>query len=314
MRPADRENRCAGNGGRSLCTFFGLAVAAYALLMRPRLLRWGATDEEVKQPYPGAGLIPSGTRGATMAVTIEAPPASVWPWLVQMGYDRAGYYSWDRLDNLGRPSADRIHPEWQQISLGDRLTAMGRDAGWTVAALEPARFLGLRASYDLSGREFDPAGPRPRFYTDSLWGFLLKELPGGRTRLIVSGSWAFRPRWLQPIASFLFLEPAHWIMQMRQFANLKRYAERDRRRNIHGGDAPEQPPAVREAGSARFQTEAAPAGKGIGEANASPMPCCDFNAPQAVLAGTSSDTRALDGDYPGIELRKTRSDHRNDFE
>lgn len=229
MRPFDRRSRCAGISGRKLGIFLGLSAGAYALLVRPRLLRWGATDEEVRQPYPGADLIPGGTRGATMAVTIEAPPARVWPWLVQMGYDRAGYYSWDYLDNLGRPSADRIHPEWQQLSVGDRLTAMGRSA-WTVAVSEPERFLGLRASFDLTGHPFDPAGPRPRFYTDSLWGFLLKELPGGRTRLVVSGYWAFEPRWLQPVATFFLLEPTHWIMQMRQFANLKRYAERDRMR------------------------------------------------------------------------------------
>ena len=230
MRPVNRTHRCAGSACGRLCTLLGLFAGVYALFVRPRLLRWGATRDEVRDPYPGRDLIPGGTRGSTMAVTIEAPPATVWPWLVQMGYDRAGYYSWDSLDNLGRPSADRIHAEWQRLSVGDRLTAMGRDAGWMVAALEPARFLGLRASYDLSGRQFDPIGPRPRFYTDSLWGFSLKELPGDRTRLIVSGYWALRPRWLQPIASLLFLEPAHWIMQMRQFANLKRYAERDWRR------------------------------------------------------------------------------------
>ncbi len=240
MHPVNRKDRCAGGASRGIGTFLGLCAGVYALFLRPRLLRWGATADEVKRPYPSSDLIPGGTRSGTMAVTIDAPPASVWPWLVQMGYDRAGYYSWDYLDNLGRPSADRIHPEWQQLSVGDRLTAMGRDAGWTVAALEPARFLGLRASYDLSGRQFDPAGPRPRFYTDSLWGFLLKELPGDRTRLIVSGYWALRPRWLQPVASFLFLEPAHWIMQMRQFAILKRYAERDWKRENRPGDVRER--------------------------------------------------------------------------
>jgi Acyl-CoA dehydrogenase, C-terminal domain len=67
--------------------------------------RWGAADEEVEDTYPGRELIPDGVRSSTMAVTIEAPPASVWPWLVQMGYDRAGWYSRDRLDNGGRPSA-----------------------------------------------------------------------------------------------------------------------------------------------------------------------------------------------------------------
>ena len=202
-------------------------IGGYVLVVRPRLLRWGATDEEVQRPYPGASLIPDGTRGATMAVTIEAPPSQVWPWLVQMGYGRAGWYSWDHLDNWGHASAERIQPEWQQIAVGDRLPSMpDAKAWWDVAALEPERFLGLRASIDLRGRPFDPEGTRPRFCTDSLWGFLLEEMPGGHTRLVVSGYWSFKPRWLQPTLSVVFLEPSHWIMQARQFANLKRRVER----------------------------------------------------------------------------------------
>jgi hypothetical protein len=211
---------------RTFAVSMSVAAGAYALIVRPRLLRWGATDEELRVPYPGADLIPGGTRSATMAVTIDAPPAMVWPWLVQMGYSRAGWYSWDHLDNWGRESADRLHPEWQSIAVGDRLPSMPDDkAWWEVAALEPERFLGLRASLDLRGRPFDPKGPRPRFFTDSLWGFLLEDLPGGRTRLVVSGYWALRPRWLQTVVSVLLLEPSHWIMQTRQFANLKRLAE-----------------------------------------------------------------------------------------
>jgi proline iminopeptidase len=201
-------------------------LGGYALALRPRLLRWGATDEEVALPYPGADIIPGATRSATMAVTIDAPPSRLWPWLVQMGVDRAGWYSWDRLDNFGRRSAERLHSEWQEISIGDRLTAKPDGSEWwEVAALEPERFLCLRMSLDLQGRPFDPRGEPPRFYTDSTWGFLLEELPYSRTRLLVSGYWSFRPRWLQPIMSFVFLEPSHWIMQTRQFANLKRHAE-----------------------------------------------------------------------------------------
>jgi hypothetical protein len=217
---------------RKLALLFALAGAAYAAVMRPRLLRWGATDEEVRRPYPGADLILGGIRGATNAITIEAPPAKVWPWLVQMGYGRAGWYSWDHLDNWGRASAERIHPEWQEIAIGDHLPSMPEEkAWWEVAALEPERFLGLRASVDLLMRPFDPRRPRPQFYSDSLWGFLLEELPSGRTRLVESGYWALRPRWLQAMISFIFLEPSHWIMQTRQFANLKRLAERDAARD-----------------------------------------------------------------------------------
>lgn len=215
---------------RPLAAFVSLTVGVYALVVRPRLLRWGATDEEFTGPYPGADLIPGGTRSATNAITIDAPPAKVWPWLVQMGYGRAGWYSWDHLDNWGHTSADRIHPEWQDIRLGDFLGPPegATSRSWAVAALEPERFLGLRASFDLrKGSWFDPQGPRPRFYTDSLWGFLLEELPGGRTRVIESGYWALRPRWLKPIVSVAFLEPSHWVMQTRQFAKLKRLVEGD---------------------------------------------------------------------------------------
>lgn len=209
-----------------LLGFASMSAAIYALVLRPRLRRWGATDEEVRQPYPGDKLIPGGMRSATMATTIDVAPEHVWPWLVQMGTDRAGWYSWDRLDNWSRVSAERIHPEWQTAKPGDRFNAMPDGSiWWEVAALEPGRFLALRASLDLRGRPFDPSGPRPKFFSDSTWGFLLEPLPGGHTRLVVSGCWAFEPRWLQPIMSVLFLDLQHWIMQLRQFKNLKRLAE-----------------------------------------------------------------------------------------
>ena len=207
---------------RPIAAAFGL-VGGYVLAVRPRLLRWGATDEEVRQAFPGADLVPGATRSATMACTIGAPPSEVWPWLVQMGVDRGGWYSWDRLDNFGHRSAERIHPEWQPIAVGDRMTAKPDGSEWwEVAALEPARLLCLRMSLDLRGRPFDPAAARPRFFTDSTWGFRLEELPGGRTRLVVSGYWSLQPRWLRPVLSAVFLEPSHWIMQTRQFANVKR--------------------------------------------------------------------------------------------
>ncbi|MBI2527334.1 MAG: hypothetical protein HYY95_01520 [Candidatus Rokubacteria bacterium] len=214
---------------RRIVALLAFSAGAYAVAIRPRILRWGASDEEVRAPYPGADLVPGGQRGATMAVTINAPPSRVWPWLVQMGCDRAGWYSWDRLDNGRVPSAERIHPEWQDLAVGGRLASTPSGSTWfEVAALDPERFLGLRAPINLrGGRPFDTAGPRPPFYIDALWGFQLKELPERRTRLVVSGYASARPRLLQLIADLLFWEPAHWIMQTRQLANLKRRAERE---------------------------------------------------------------------------------------
>ena len=173
--------------GAALSAALGL-VGVYALGVRRRLVRWGATDDEVKRPYPSADVIPDGQRGTTMAITIDAPPSVVWPWLVQMGVDRAIWYTWDYWRPLGRRSADRIHPEWQDISVGHHMPSVpDGSVWWEVAALEPERFLGLRMSVDLRGRPFDPKQTRPRFYSDSLWAFLLEPLPGDRTRLVVSG-------------------------------------------------------------------------------------------------------------------------------
>jgi hypothetical protein len=209
---------------RKLAAVLGL-IGVYGFAVRPSLLRWGATDDEVQSPYPGGDLVTGGKRGATMAVTIDTPPSLVWPWLVQMGCDRAGWYSWDLLDNHGASSADRIHAEWQQIAVGDHLASTPSGSSWfEVAALEPEHFLALRASFDLRGRSFDPAGPRPRSYTDSVWCFQLAELPGERTRLVVSSYASLRPELLQGIGQLIFWEPAHWLMQTRQFENLRRRA------------------------------------------------------------------------------------------
>jgi proline iminopeptidase len=223
-----RERGGARTRVRTLAALLGVCAGAYALVVRPRLLRWGASDQELRAPYPGAELIPGGRRMATMAVTVDAPPAQMWPWLLQMGCNRAGWYSWDRLDNGGIPSARRLHPEWHALSVGDRLDATPDGRFWfEVAALEPERFLALRASIDLStGRPFDPRGPRPALYMDALWGFQLTPLSEARTRLVVSGYAATRRRLVHRVIDVAFWEPAHWIMQTRQFTNLNRRAER----------------------------------------------------------------------------------------
>ncbi|MDQ3889131.1 MAG: hypothetical protein M3312_01080 [Actinomycetota bacterium] len=94
---------------------------AYMRVMRPWQLTWGATPDEVARAMPGDDLVERPSFCATRAITIAAPPERVFPWLVQVGVHRGGWYSYDWLDNLGRPSARRIHPEFQRVEPGQLL-------------------------------------------------------------------------------------------------------------------------------------------------------------------------------------------------
>lgn len=200
------------------------AAAAYRRFLVPVLMIWGTTVDEVDGPFPGEDLVPGGERGATMAITIAATPERVWPWLVQMGWDRGGFYSWDLLDNAGRPSARQVHPEWQDVGVGDRLKCLGLPS-YAIATLEPNHFLGLYSLTDLRGRLLDPRQPRPRAYLEGLWGFCLRELPGGSTRLVIGGYQAARPRYFERLMYDWVFPPVVWIMQARMLEVLKRNVE-----------------------------------------------------------------------------------------
>lgn len=104
-------------------------VAAAAMVAYRRWhLTWGATPDEVAAPMPGDDLLQAAQFQATRAVTIDAPSDHVWPWLVQVGFGRAGFYSYDMLDNLGRASATALLPNWQHPWPGDVAAPMTRPA------------------------------------------------------------------------------------------------------------------------------------------------------------------------------------------
>lgn len=218
--------------------------AALAALTPPltawRRHSWAATPAERIRPLPGDELIPGAPPG-TMATTIDAPPDAVWPWLAQMGCDRAGFYSWDRLDNGGRPSAKEIHAAWQDIVAGSRIVSRPDGSAWfTVARCDAPYTLVLRASLDLRGRPFDAVGSRPRRYTDGVWGFHLAPLEHGRTRLVVRSASHGEPRRLTGIANAVFWKPAHWVMQTKQFHELRHRAAASALRD-RPAPAPAQP-------------------------------------------------------------------------
>jgi hypothetical protein len=222
-RTADRVVRLVATVATRL-TAASAAPVLYALWIRPRLLTWGATGDEISRAYPGDELIPDAEGSFTMATTLPAPPERVWAWLVQMGGDRAGFYSWDRLDHHGEPSADRIMPEWQSLEVGQRLNSEPTGQNWmTVAVVELNRTLVLRSNFELpSGHSFDPrTGPRSRVYLDGIWGFYLRPALGGKTRLVAHTRGKSRPRPFMGAFDVLLGEPLHFIMQTRQFHNLR---------------------------------------------------------------------------------------------
>jgi hypothetical protein len=95
--------------------------------IRPWVFRWDATVAEASRPMDGDDLCPRPHLNATRAVTVDAAPEDIWPWLVQWGWNRAGFYGYDLMDNLGRPSSQRVLPQFQHLAVGG-LGTHGRQA------------------------------------------------------------------------------------------------------------------------------------------------------------------------------------------
>jgi hypothetical protein len=194
-----------------------------------------ATREERLRPMPGDGLVAAPILSLTHAIDLAVDPERAWPWLVQMGAGRAGWYSWDGIDNGGRRSADRLVPELQHVAVGDLLPAVpgARDA-FVVARVDAPRDLVLEWPGENGGSR-------------GTWEFVLSPVPGG-SRLVVRGrlgAGALQPARSQRAertAAVARLEAAllrlpiplmrplgaigHRLMQVRQLRGIKRRADR----------------------------------------------------------------------------------------
>jgi len=203
------------------------SIAALALIGRKRLLRWGATDEEIAAAQPGDELIGDANVTATRAITIRRSPELVWPWIAQLGHGRGGFYSYDFLENLvgcDIHSSDRVVSEWQQLEVGDEVR-LAPTAGLKVAILEPGRALVLQGSL--------PIARRPPF--DSTWAFVLCEQPDGTTRLLSRERYGYR-RWWAPFV----VEPTQaisFVMSRKMLLGIRDRAERDSPFPAHAGDS-----------------------------------------------------------------------------
>ncbi len=171
------------------------AASSYRAWVEPWQERWGATDEEVAMSLPGDALVAEPAMQRTRAITIEAGREAVWPWIVQLGADRGGFYSYDRLENLvglGIHSAGEVVGRWQDLQVGDVVYAdRRRSGGWFVMELRPAEVLVLKLADLPAGR---PVRRDEKLGWEFLWTFALRDAPGGATRLLVRERVAFDRR------------------------------------------------------------------------------------------------------------------------
>lgn len=131
--------RAAYTAGYSTVAMFSL-VLVYALGIRPVLHTWGATPAEARQPMAGDDLVRRPFMNATRAITIAAPPERVWPWLLQIGSGRAGWYSYDGIDNGGVPSSETVIPALQHLAVGDQIPMVpGKPIGPWVREIDEGR-------------------------------------------------------------------------------------------------------------------------------------------------------------------------------
>jgi hypothetical protein len=186
------------------------AVGIYIVVFRPRQLRWGATDEDVARPMPGDEIVARPLFSATRAVTINARPEEIWPWLVQLGYGRAGWYSYDILDNLGRHSAEQILPEYQHVASGD------------LIPLGPGEASGLFVK-DVRPNEWMVWWDSKRQATSWVWG--LFPIDGEQTRLISRVRMDYRKGLSNLMFGVLLIETADFPMMRKCMLGIKRRAE-----------------------------------------------------------------------------------------
>jgi hypothetical protein len=197
-----------------------LPLFLFAPAIRGRHLRWGATHAEVAARLPGDDQVPGAQFVATRAIDIAVPPAGVWPWLVQVGAGRAGWYSHDLLDNLGKPSATEIIAPLQHLAPGDwvPMSPFGTPSEKTAFRVESMR------------------PPELMVWTkpDSVWVWQLTATPAG-TRLVtrVHVRYDWRRPWLAVFGALL-MEFGDFAMQRRMLRGIKQRAESLARRGSSG--------------------------------------------------------------------------------
>ncbi|MGQ9629211.1 MAG: hypothetical protein ACUVXI_02720 [bacterium] len=170
--------------------------------------------------------MPNPKLNVTHAVTIHAPVAEVWPWLVQMGQGRGGFYSYEWIENLmglDIHNANRIVQEFQNLKVGDRIPLAPGGFGIPVAALEPGRAFVLHGDTRTDTFTIPITGPGDYFNVS--WGFYLDEIDGRNARLIERWRVDWNPRPQNWMYIRAFLEPSAFLMERKMLLGIKQRAE-----------------------------------------------------------------------------------------
>jgi hypothetical protein len=222
-----RDLRPRGRG--ALDTLGGAAAITATLigspLLRARYNRWGATAQECRATMPGDELVPDARLLSTRALTIEAPPDAVWPWLAQIGQGRGGLYSYDALENLVGleiRSADEVLPAHQQPAPG-AIVRLGKPGSpcFRVVSVDPGRSLVLISA--------DPATEEPtptpvREGTGATWQWLLQATADGTATRLISRQRNTHPKGQRLL--WRLVEPIGFVMERRMLLGIKERAER----------------------------------------------------------------------------------------
>jgi hypothetical protein len=193
-----------------------VTVLAAAGVARRRQLRWGATVAETRRSLTGDDLVADPDLRSTRAITIRAAVEDVWPWVVQLGQGRGGFYSYDGLENLvgcDIHSADAVNPDWQYLEVGDTVR-LAPEFALTAAVVEAPRTLVLQGGF-LPGLVTAPY--------DFTWTFDLSPVSAGETRLLVRERYSYRRWWAR-----LIIEPVSvisFVMSHRMLNGLRDRAE-----------------------------------------------------------------------------------------
>lgn len=215
-----------------------LAAIITGPLLRRRRLTWGATPAESTAAMPGDEIIPSPRWQYTYGITIDAEPEDVWPWLVQIGQGRGGFYSHRILENLVGcrvRNADRVIPELQDLAIGDPIRLHPTAPALTVVVLEPGRDLVYAGDPSgVSDAEMGPGEGGDRRSNDgveanTIWGFHLTAGERG-TRLVVRGRSIYGDSLAERLAfGPAVLEPISYVMHRKMLPSIKRLVEESAR-------------------------------------------------------------------------------------